>query len=192
MVIDDQSRKFEPSFTIMKSLNYLLLTLSCSASLLAQEKHVPQQDPHHHRHPIRIAVLMGHGMVPEIDGGVLFVPAWGWDLDYHLSDRWSLGLHSDVELENYIILNGQGEEVLLRTPLVSTIDAFYRLNHNLIVGAGPGFTAENGEWKPIVRVGVEGEVPMNDRWEWTPTLYMDQRMEGRRVLTFALGVAHYL
>ena len=47
MVIDDQSRKFEPSFTIMKSLNYLLLTLSCSASLLAQEKHVPQQDPHH-------------------------------------------------------------------------------------------------------------------------------------------------
>jgi hypothetical protein len=103
-----------------------------------------------------------------------------------------LGWHSDIELENYVILNGQGEEVLLRTPLVSTIDAFYRLNHNLIVGAGPGFTAENGEWKPIVRVGVEGEVPMNDRWEWTPTLYMDQRMEGRRVWTFALGVAHYL
>ena len=176
----------------MKILNYTLLLFSFSASLMAQEHHVLAPDPHHHRHPLRIAVLMGHGGVPEVDGGVLFVPTWGWDVDYHLSDRWSLGWHSDIELENYLILNDIGEEVLLKTPLVSTIDVFYRINHNLILGAGPGLTVENGIWKPIVRIGIEGEVPMNDRWEWTPTVYMDQRMDGRQVWTLALGVAHYL
>ena len=82
--------------------------------------------------------------------------------------------------------------MLLKTPLVSTIDVFYRINHNLILGAGPGLTVENGIWKPIVRIGIEGEVPMNDRWEWTPTVYMDQRMDGRQVWTLALGVEHYL
>ena len=176
----------------MKILNYTLLLFSFSASLMAQEHHVPAPDPHHHRHPLRVAVLMGHGVVPEVDGGVLFVPTWGWDVDYHLSDRWSLGWHSDIELENYLILNDIGEEVLLKTPLVSTADVFYRINHNLILGIGPGLTVENGIWKPIVRIGIEGEVPMNDRWEWTPTVYMDQRMDGRQVWTLALGVAHYL
>jgi hypothetical protein len=51
---------------------------------------------------------------------------------------------------------------------------------------------ENGEMKSLLRVGIEGEVPMNDRWEWTPTLYLDQRIDGHQVWTFAVGVAHYL
>ena len=153
----------------------------------------PLPDPHHHRHPLRVALLLGHGMVPEVEGpGVFFVPTWGWDIDYHLSDNWSLGWHSDIELENYLIIDADGEEVELVTPIVSTVDVFYRLNHNLIIGAGPGFTRELGEFKPLFRVGIEGEVPLNDRWEWTPTLYLDQRFDGHRVVTVALGVAHYL
>ncbi|MDA0740570.1 MAG: hypothetical protein O2862_01505 [Bacteroidetes bacterium] len=66
----------------MKILNYTLLIFSFSASLMAQEHHVPAPDPHHQRHPLRIAVLMGHGVVPEVDGGVLFVPAWGCRLPF--------------------------------------------------------------------------------------------------------------
>lgn len=160
----------------------------------ASEKiHQHVQDPHHHRHPLRAALLIGHGMLPEPDrSGILFVPSWGLDLDYHLSDNWSLGWHSDVELENYVVIDAHGEAIELITPLVSTLDVFYRLNHNLLLGVGPGFTKEEGDFKALFRVGIEGEVPLNDRWEWTPTLFMDRRFDGHTVWTVALGVAHYL
>jgi len=171
-----------------------ILLLIFSASLKAQH-HVDEKfsDPHHHRHPLRVAVLLGHGMVPEVGGeGIYFVPTWGIDLDYHLSDSWSLGWHSDVELENYVIVTDNGTELEIETPMISTLDIFYRLNHNLIVGIGPGLTKENNEIKTLIRFGLEAEVPLNDRWEWTPTLYLDQRVDGHRVWTFAVGVAHYL
>ena len=108
------------------------------------------------------------------------------------ADQYKLGWHSDIELENYLIENDLGETIELQTPMVSTLDIFYRLSHNVLLGVGPGLTVENGEMKTLMRVGIEGEVPMNDRWEWTPTLYLDQRIDGHQVWTFAVGVAHYL
>jgi hypothetical protein len=172
---------------------YILVVIA-SVSLKAQHEIDDKfSDPHHHRHPLRAAVLLGHGMVPEVGGeGIYFVPTWGIDLDYHLSDYWSIGWHSDVELENYVIITDNGTELEIETPMISTLDIFYRLNHNLIVGIGPGLTKENTEIKTLIRLGLEAEVPLNDRWEWTPTLYLDQRVDGHSVWTFAVGVAHYL
>ena len=59
-----------------------LLTLIAAAAMTAlHAQHQPdedQADPHHHRHPVRVALLLGHGMVPEVPGdGVFFVPSWG-------------------------------------------------------------------------------------------------------------------
>ena len=163
---------------------FFLLPFSC----LAQEV-----NPHHERHPLRLAVLIGHAAVPNVeDGGVLWVPAWGLDLDVHVSKRWSLGWHSDVEIENYLIATASGQRVELQTPVVSTIDIFYRLSNNLVVGLGLGTTYERGMWQPLWRIGLEGEVPLNDRWEFTPTMFVDQRNGGHAVWTVALGVAHYM
>jgi hypothetical protein len=97
-----------------------------------------------------------------------------------------------VELENYVIVEEDGNFYELITPLVTTIDVFYRLNNNLLLGVGPGITREHEAWNVLIRAGIEGEVPMNDRWEWTPTLYFDQRLDGHTVWTFAVGIAHYL
>lgn len=179
----------------MKKLVLLLTLISTSLSAQRVAEHIWEtaSDPHHHRHPLRLAVLLGHGMVPDVEGhGVYFIPTWGMDIDLHLTDHWSLGWHSDVELENYIIVDNNGERIELETPLVTTIDVFYRLNHNVLIGLGPGITREQGAVKTLMRLGVEGEVPLNDRWEWTPTVYVDQRFDGHTVWTVALGVAHYL
>jgi hypothetical protein len=185
----------------------ILLAMLWTSTVLAQNEHTDSHreikrlraasvynlDPHHHRHPFRVALLMGHGMVPDVHHtGVHFVPSWGLDIDYHLSDNWSLGWHSDVEIENYIIVEENGDFFELAFPTVSTLDLFYRLNNNVLFGAGPGFTVEHGKVKSLFRVGIEGEVQMNDRWEWTPTVYYDQRFDGHGVLSLAVGIAHYL
>lgn len=140
-----------------------------------------------------MAVLIGHAMVPEVESsGIFFVPSLGLDLDYHLSEKWSMGLHSDMELENYRIKAQDGESLEIVTPFVASLDVFYRLNDNLLVGLGPGLTWENATLRTLVRIGIEGEVPLNDRWEWTPTIYLDQRIDGHQVWTIAVGIAHYL
>lgn len=140
-----------------------------------------------------MSVLIGHSAVTDVEsGGVLWVPAWGLDADFHISDRWSVGCHSDIEIENYRINGAGGQQVELRTPIVSTLDLFYRLSDNLVVGLGPGITFEQSEWTSLWRMGMEGEVPLNDRWEFTPTVFVDHRVHGHTVWTVALGVAHYM
>lgn len=184
----------------MKILKVLLIALLPHFSFgqahhhsVENHRHDKNIDPHHERHPLRLAFLLGHGMVPETAGeGIFFVPTWGLDVDYHINDNWSLGWHSDIELENYKVVGADNEIIELETPVVSTLDVFYRLNHNLLLGVGPGLTREQGEWKSLIRLGLEAEVPLNDRWEWTPTIYVDQRIDGHQVWTVALGVAHYL
>lgn len=181
----------------MKKLIVLLLFTSFNVfgqhHEMTHQELDPLSDPHHHRHPLRVAFLLGHGMVPDAEGqGVYFIPTWGLDVDLHLSDSWSLGWHSDLELENYVVIDGSGESVELETPLVTTLDLFYRLSHNVLIGVGPGITREQGELKSLIRLGLEAEVPLNDRWEWTPTFYLDRRLDGHTVWTLAIGVAHYL
>lgn len=142
---------------------------------------------------MRLALLIGHGMVPEIGGNkVLFVPTYSLDFDYHVSNNWSIGLRNDIEFEHYIVYTNNHESMALKTPVVSTADVFYRLTHNLMVGIGAGLEVEAGHIKPLVRMGIEAEVPMNDRWEWTPNFYYYQRADGRHVINLAVGVAHYL
>lgn len=176
----------------MKKLTIVFLLFSRLAWSQVDLSH-ESADPHHHRHFLRTAVLLGHGMVQDVEGpGIHFIPTWGIDFDVHISKHWSLGWHNDVELETYLIETASGEKVELQTPFVSTIDVFYRLNDNILLGAGPGLTREQGHLKSLFRIGIEGEVPMNDRWEWTPTVYLDKRFDGHAVWTVALGVAHYL
>lgn len=180
----------------MKSLLFRLFAL---LALAAQAQHGSKNpksepaDPHHHRHPFRVSLLLGHGVVPEIGGSeILFVPTYSLDVDYHLSDRWSLGIRNDIEFEHYIVYTNNHESMAFKTPLVTTADVFYRLTHNLMVGTGPGLELEAGHLKPVLRMGIEAEVPMNDRWEWTPNIYYYQRADNKHVFNIAVGVAHYL
>ncbi|MEM9051289.1 MAG: hypothetical protein AAGC47_04465 [Bacteroidota bacterium] len=82
----------------------ILLTWS-SGSPFAQEQ---QEEREFKRH--KIMVVLGHAMTPEginVDGKrtILFLPTWGLDYDYRFNEKWSIGIHTDIIIENFTFEN---------------------------------------------------------------------------------------
>ncbi len=86
-----------------------------------------------HRHDEKassflIAILMEHTLVPEKHVNQnFFIPSWGFDIEYWMNKQWGIGLHTDLEIETFVILSDSGGDELERHyPVVLTPDALYR------------------------------------------------------------------
>lgn len=118
----------------------------------------------------------------------IFVPSWGLDIKYWASHRLGIGLHTDVELQNFVILNQEREEVERNEPVILSLDGLYRPSKNLILMGGPGIELEEGESFWLFRAGFEYEVPVGTSFDVFPSLFFDQRFDGYNTLTIGQGV----
>lgn len=158
------------------------------------ENHTHDTYAHHEKMPhFRAAVLIGHTLIPaEHAGEAFFIPSWGLDLEYWFNKKWSVGLHSDLEIETFVILEGgreEEEEELERvSPLVITLDALYKPWKGLVFQFGPGLEIEKEESFPLLRAGLEYEFELNHHWDIAPTVFYDTRFNEYHTWTIALGI----
>lgn len=151
--------------------------------------HEPSPHPAAHVPHYRVAVLIGHTLIEgrHVEGS-LFIPSWGLDLEYWPSAKWGIGLHNDLELESFILIGPEGEEIERMQPLVITADALYQFKKGWIISLGPGIEIERGENYPLVRLGIEWEIEMGKHFDLAPTIFYDQRLDGYHTWSVALGV----
>lgn len=164
------------------------LSLTASAQGVAFEEEVTKEE---NIPPFRVAALIGHTVVPAEHAGTrVIVPSWGLDLEYWFGRKWGVGLHSDIELESFVIIRqGVEEEELERIrPVVITLDALYNPWKGLILQLGPGIEFERTENFAVVRAGVEYEVEIGHGWDLAPTFFYDSRFDEYHTWTFALPV----
>ena len=156
-------------------------SLACT-SALGQEHHnnLPRK---------RIAFYIGHTLIPELssDKNVL-IPSYGLDIDYWFSDAFGLGIHSDIEIENFVVNKNESEEIERQFPLVLTLDALYSPIDGLIIQAGPGVELDPGKRFLLSRVGVEYEIPIGHHWDLSPAIFYDHRFNSFGTWTLSLGV----
>ena len=180
----------------MQAFKYVLILLffGCSWSVSAQHT---EAEPQAHEHPketehdahFRAAIMLGHTLItPGALDTRIFVPSWGLDLEYWHSHRFGLGLHTDVELQDFIVLNQDEEEVERNEPFIITLDGLYRPWKDLILMGGPGVELEEGESFFLFRFGFEYEVPVGSSFDLFPSIFYDQRLDGYSTLTVGLGV----
>lgn len=178
---------------MQKQFVYIILLLIVPFLSLAQH-HVTTYEvpaPHKHFAHFRVAVLLGHTLIPEEHAGEnFFIPSWSLDLEYWGNHRWGVGLHSDMEIETFVILNynDAGQELNRVTPLVITLDALYRPYKGLILQFGPGVELEREENYTLVRAGLEYEFVLGNHWDVAPTIFYDRRFDGYHTWSFAFGV----
>lgn len=143
-------------------------------------------------HPhYRVAALIGHTLIPAEDAGEnFFIPSWGLDLEYWFNQQWGLGLHSDLEIETFVILNNnsEGEALERLSPLVLTLDALYKPWKGLVLQMGPGIEFERSENFALFRLGIEYEFEIHDHWDIAPTIFYDSRLDEYQTWSFALGI----
>jgi hypothetical protein len=169
---------------IFFSLGLFLFSLQASA-----QHHQAAHHEEDHR-GFRVAALIGHTLIPtESADAQVFIPSWGLDVEYWFSSRWGLGLHNDIEIESFIILGPEGEEIERVNPLVMTLDLLYRPWGGLVLLAGPGIEIERDNNFQLFRLGVEYEIPIGNHFDLAPSIFYDQRLgDGYQTWNFALGV----
>lgn len=176
----------------MKNMYQIIIALILfSFSLTAQEDlhSDAAKNDHHHHNTIRIAGLIGHTLIKsEGSDSHIFVPSWGFDIEYWFSDKWGMGLHNDLEIESFIIKTENSEEIERVNPLVITFDLLYHLHNGIVLSVGPGAEIEQGKSYYLFRMGVEYEKEIGQGFDICPAFFYDQRFDGFNTYTIALGI----
>lgn len=122
----------------------------------SQDEFEDSEEFHHHS----IAVLINHTTIFEgLKGGektAISVPSWALDYSYSFNEKWSLGLHNDIIIENFLIeKSSDGETIERNTPIASVIVGAYKLTEHFGVELGAGMEFEKDENFALARIGAE-------------------------------------
>lgn len=169
---------------------WLLALLLGALGLQAQEglSHDPFYD---HTH-FRISAVLGHTFIPtETRTGetFLYIPSWGLDLEFWFNHHWGIGLHNDLEMETFEIIQGSDEFIERQYPLVITLDLLWMPGEHWVFLAGPGVEFETNRNLNVFRLGAEYEYPLHHHWDIAPAIYYDFRVGAFDTWSVGVGLA---
>ncbi len=163
----------------------------------SETHHSPDADtpPHEVQHEgkhFRVAFLVGHTFVPTRHSAErLIIPSYGLDLEYWFNHKWGIGLHNDLELQNFVIERGDDEILEREFPIVITLDALFHPWKGLSFQAGPGIELEKNENFYLFRVGAEYLFFLPGGWDLGPYFFYDSRDKVYDTWSLGLGVAKH-
>lgn len=122
-----------------------LFVIFSSLQLNAQEDYISHEAEHHYKH--RLALFTGYGLIPgsiNKDGKkqLEVIPVLGFNYEYFINHKISVGLFNDVELTSYSIKNLNGDYLEREYALVTAAVFLYEPISELTLFAGPGYEFE--------------------------------------------------
>ena len=137
----------------------------CSLTI-AHAQHEPTNENHdshtggHHRHQIQF--LVGHthiseGLDSDDDKKWLALASWGLNYNFHIDQKWSVGVHSDVILEDFRVRQDHRNDMSIerRNPIAVAVMGGYRFWGPFAAMLGGGMEFETEENLGFVRIGLE-------------------------------------
>lgn len=189
-----------------KKLQPLLLSclfLLAPVFLFSQEKITGRKDSTEEniKGTHQIALFISHSKINEgkgTDGNNdwLIVPSWSLDYNYWLAERWALGVHSDMFVESFEVVDHEGTEettTISRTRPIAIVPVVIfkpGLYGSFVAGVGGEF-AKEGNFA-LTRLGYEYSWELPKRWELSAALTYDIKWNGYNVWSLGLGVAKSL
>jgi len=174
----------------MIKLKHIILTilLMLTHILSGQDEEVDKKNS------ISISIAhthIGNGVVNGRRKAII-LPAWGINYDRRLKERWAIGIHTDMVIEEFE-LETQDDQNLMVTkkrtrPLSTAITASYEISHFLVATFGVGREFSPEEDYNLFRIGLEPFFELPNDFEFIGTLTIDFRLEAYNALTFGLGV----
>ena len=151
--------------------------LLAASSLHAQHDTVVAHTPdaahadHGERGVHRLTLGLGHSHVINSilgeDGELKSqaLPSWSLNYDYWLSDRWAIGVQTDVIVESFVIEFGDQELLERAYPvLLAGVAIFRPFRHFAFIG-GLGVEYTKEETLTATRLGVEYGTLLGRQWE---------------------------
>lgn len=173
----------------MRKLLFYFLAFNASLGLAQESKSESETFKPHHS----ISILLGHTHLREgeVDGEKkwLALPSFGLDYNYQFSEKWSIGLHNDMVIENFKVENTENEIIERTRPIASLLMAGYKPGKHFTYQAGLGGEFAKEENLFVSRIGVEYGLELPDEWEFLVNGIYDIKWNTYDSFGLSLGVA---
>ena len=154
--------------TCEKYIFSFLLLLGQLQLITAQSEH--EKHVTHHSKQHKITLITANSFVQNSislqPNELLIVPTFGFNYDYFFHDKWRVGLHTDVLLQQYKIESHDNKDILTReNPVALCAMLVYKPLSRFIVVGGFGQEFEKNHTLNMIRLGIGYEIPIQKHWE---------------------------
>jgi len=142
-----------------------------------------------------LALVISHTQINEGrdksgDKQWLSLPSWGINYNYRLTEKWLLGLHTDIVVEDFVVKShSRSNEFIERSyPVASAIVGSYKLDSfHLMFGTGVEFEKEENLF--LVRAGIEYNLHIIKNYELLANITNDFKFNAYNSWAIGLGIA---
>jgi len=171
-----------------------LFIMVSSYRTMAQEGEPKEKETFRHR----ITVMMANSHIPsanKIEGqsSMFIAPTWGINYDYWFTQKWAIGLHNDVIMQQFKIEKHQGKEVIERiAPVAICAVTLFRPSPQWTFLLGFGREFEKDESFNMLCTSVEYGIELPNDWELSLNLIYDTKIKTYDTWMFGVGVSKLL
>jgi len=194
---------------VLSLLFFANIGLMSQTSAQKHENHddeIHSSEGHHSVHKKHlISASINHTIifsgVKDGSASSLTLPSFGLNYTYFFNDKWAIGLHNDIILEDFLVKessafetfssNEGNEEVKVierGTPISAAIMVIYKPVPFLGLMAGAGREFSSHEDFTVIRFGIETPVHLPKNWELFGVLTYDINIDAYQSLTYGIGI----
>jgi hypothetical protein len=172
-----------------------------------EEKHHEQETDqhvsHHKKHALSASInhtIIFSGVKNGETQTSVFVPSFGLNYTYFFNNKWALGLHNDIILEDFLVKGESSGDPVAKSsdeeitviergrPVSMAIMGIYKPIQNLGIMAGAGMEFSSHEDYAVIRFGLEAPVHLGQTWEIYGTITYDIMIDAYTSLTYGIGL----
>jgi hypothetical protein len=138
-----------------------------------------EHEGHIHKHKVTLvlAYSLVKNQVDENTNDILLVPTFGLNYDLFFHEKWGVGLHTDIVLQQFKVEKHDGHEELIReNPVAICAVGLFKPLPSLTLIAGYGIEIEKHENIQLLRLGVEYGFHLPGNWELGFALEFDKKI----------------
>lgn len=174
-------------------------------------KHHSEEHLDEHEHEAKgfsIAGAISHTHIrsainTEGDKEWLTLPSFGLNFNYKFNEKWGIGLHNDIIVEEFEVEDpDEGEQLEAKSeveesaaiiergiPVSSALVLMYQPLEHLVLLAGGGVEFSKNENFAVIRLGVDVPFHLKNNWELFGSAAFDFNIDAYNSFTFGLGIA---
>src|SRR5690606_10822377 len=173
-----------------------LLPLYFFSAFLFYTKGFAQEDKssgHHQTLGVSISHVNIFNGVDNSESKLISLPAWGIDYNYCLTEKWGLGLHTDIIVDKFTVDENVSDDASLLSsfPIDPDFMGMRKFgNHTIMFGVGGEFEKEENlffNW-----LGYEYGIEVSEKWEVGAAINYDFRWNAYDSYTVSIGVSRVL
>jgi hypothetical protein len=170
----------------------LLILLLWNTGIFAQEEKTEESEKGTHRISLALSHVNVSQGVKDSGSKWLSIPAWSLDYDYWLSNKWAIGLHTDIIVEDFVVkadLTEEDETLERSSPIAPAAVGIYKptKHSSFLFGVGAEFAKEENLF--LNRIGYEWGTEITGNWELGLSACYDFRWNAYDSFLIGIGIS---